>query len=76
MNLLKEISSNGKTIIMATHDYNTIEKFKGRIIKFENHFYLNTGDWIESCSAIVELMDGTIQLIKIDDNNIVKVAEL
>ncbi|MBM77465.1 MAG: phosphonate ABC transporter ATP-binding protein [Crocinitomicaceae bacterium] len=36
MNLLKEISSNGKTIIMATHDYNTIEKFKGRIIKFEN----------------------------------------
>ena len=46
------------------------------IIKFENHFYLNTGDWIESCSAIVELMDGTIQLIKIDDNNIVKVAEL
>ena len=46
------------------------------IIKFENHFYLNTGDWVESCSAIVELMDGTIQLIKIDDNNIVKVAEL
>ena len=36
MNLLKEISLNGKTIIMATHDYNTIEKFKGRIIKFEN----------------------------------------
>ena len=36
MNLLKEISLNGKTIIIATHDYNTIEKFKGRIIKFEN----------------------------------------
>ena len=44
-----------------------------KLKKFENHFYLNTGDWIESCSAIVELMDGSIQLIKIDDNNIVKV---
>ena len=39
------------------------------IKKFESHFYLNTGDWIESCSAIVELMDGSIQLIKVDNNN-------
>jgi UDP-2,3-diacylglucosamine pyrophosphatase LpxH len=47
------------------------------IKKFESHFYLNTGDWIESCSAIVELMDGSIQLIKVDNNNnITKAAEL
>ena len=36
MTLLKEIASNGKTIIMATHDYKIIEKFNGRVIKFEN----------------------------------------
>jgi len=29
---------------------------------------MNTGDWVESCSAIVEEMDGTIKLIKIDKN--------
>ena len=29
---------------------------------------MNTGDWIESCSAIVEEIDGTIKLIKIDEN--------
>ena len=29
---------------------------------------MNTGDWVESCSAIVEEMDGTIKLIKIDEN--------
>ena len=47
------------------------------IKKFESHFYLNTGDWIESCSAIVELTDGSIQLIKVDNNNnITKAAEL
>tara|TARA_A100001388_G_scaffold270537_1_gene248148 strand:+ start:432 stop:1205 length:774 start_codon:yes stop_codon:yes gene_type:complete len=47
------------------------------IKKFDNHFYLNTGDWIESCSAIVELIDGSIQLLKMDkNNNVTKVAEL
>jgi len=28
---------------------------------------MNTGDWVESCSAIVEEMDGTIKLLKVDD---------
>ena len=36
MNLLNKIASNGKTIVMATHDYNIIDKFRGRIVKFEN----------------------------------------
>ena len=26
---------------------------------------MNTGDWVESCSAIVEEMDGTFKLIKL-----------
>ena len=36
MTLLKTIAGNDKTIIMATHDYDIINKFPGRIIKFEN----------------------------------------
>ena len=36
MNLLNRIASNGKTIVMATHDYNIIDKFKGRVVRFEN----------------------------------------
>jgi len=36
MNLLNKIASNGKTIVMATHDYNIIDKFRGRVVKFEN----------------------------------------
>ena len=47
------------------------------ILKFKTHIYMNTGDWVESCSAIVELMDGSIRLIKVDNNNnITKAAEL
>jgi UDP-2,3-diacylglucosamine pyrophosphatase LpxH len=26
--------------------------------------YINTGDWVESCTAIVETMDGEIKLIE------------
>ena len=29
---------------------------------------MNTGDWVEACSAIVEEMDGTFKLIKVDEN--------
>jgi len=36
MTLLKTVAGNDKTIIMATHDYDIINKFPGRIIKFEN----------------------------------------
>ena len=43
-------------------------KFISEILKFKTHIYMNTGDWVESCSAIVEEMDVTIKLIKIDEN--------
>ena len=36
MTLLKSIAGDDKTVIMATHDYDIIDKFTGRIIKFEN----------------------------------------
>ncbi len=34
--LLKEISRSGTAVLMATHDYGTIEKFPSRIIKCES----------------------------------------
>lgn len=36
MKLLLKISESGKTVIMATHNYNLIYKFPGRIVKCEN----------------------------------------
>ncbi|MFP4447475.1 MAG: cell division ATP-binding protein FtsE [Bacteroidales bacterium] len=33
--LLQEINSNGRTIIMATHDYELVKKFETRTLKFE-----------------------------------------
>jgi cell division transport system ATP-binding protein len=36
MELFLEISSNGRAIVMATHDYNMVKKFPARTIKFEN----------------------------------------
>jgi len=36
MILLQKISNLGKTIIMATHNYNMIDKYEGRIIKCED----------------------------------------
>ena len=35
MKLLYNISQNGKAVIMATHDYELMSKFPGRIIKFD-----------------------------------------
>lgn len=36
MKLLFDISNNGRTILMATHDYNMVQKFPARTIKFED----------------------------------------
>ena len=35
MELMKNISNSNQTIIMATHDYDIIQKFPGRIIEFK-----------------------------------------
>ncbi len=36
ISILKDIAKENKTVIMATHDYDIINKFPGRIVKFEN----------------------------------------
>lgn len=36
MKILQQISSDGKTVIMATHNYNLIKKFPGRTVRCED----------------------------------------
>lgn len=36
MEVLRKINANGKTILMATHDYPLVLKYPSKIIKFEN----------------------------------------
>ena len=36
MNVLEEINKNGNTIVMATHDFSLLHKFKGRILRCRN----------------------------------------
>ena len=40
MELMKNISNSNQTIIMATHDYDIIQKFPGRIIQFKDKIIL------------------------------------
>ncbi len=42
MKLLLKICESGKTVIMATHNYNIIHKFPGKIIKCENGLVINS----------------------------------
>lgn len=37
-----------------------------RIMQLDNLAYLNTGDWVENCTALVEFDDGTFELNRAD----------
>ena len=39
----------------------------GELTTFDSIIYGNCGDWVESCSMIVECDDGQLQLLKWDD---------
>ena len=41
MSLVKTITREQKTVIMATHDFDIINKFPGRIVKFKNKSIVN-----------------------------------
>ena len=64
----EECMRGGYSALICGHNH------RPEILKFNRHAYLNTGDWIESCSAIVEQMDGTINLIKVDENNSINIV--
>lgn len=44
LKLLMKISESGKTVIMATHNYNIIHKFPARIIKCEDGKVIDSGN--------------------------------
>ena len=44
MKLLLKICESGKTVIMATHNYNIIHKFPGKIIKCEDGLVINSAN--------------------------------
>ncbi len=40
MNLLKSVANDEKTVIMATHDFDVINKYPARVVKFNNQSVL------------------------------------
>ena len=45
------------------------------IKKIGNIVYINDGDWVETCSAVVETFDGKFQLLILDENGEMKIVE-
>ena len=44
------------------------------IRRFQDIEYYNTGDWVESCTALVEHHDGSMELLTCRNNQVVKVS--
>ena len=47
---------------------------KPEIIRFKEYLYLNTGDWVESCTAIVEHHDGRLELVSNKDDQLISIS--
>jgi UDP-2,3-diacylglucosamine pyrophosphatase LpxH len=62
-NVVKEAKQLGVTGVLCGH----IHHAEMRTI--DGVLYLNTGDWVESCTAIVEHLDGSLELIKWMEHN-------
>ena len=46
------------------------------IRQIEDITYMNCGDWVDSCSAIVEHLDGRMELVRQGDSLPLEVAPL
>ena len=47
---------------------------KPEIVRFEEYLYLNTGDWVESCTAIIEHHDGRLELVSNKDDQLKSIS--
>lgn len=56
--VVQHAQNNNVEIILCGHIHHA------EIKQYDEILYLNTGDWVESCTAIVEHQDGTIDLIR------------
>lgn len=61
-NVIKEARSKGVDGVLCGHIHHA------EIREVEGFQYLNTGDWVESCTAIVEHHDGRLELIQWTDD--------
>lgn len=56
--VVADAQRHGADAVMCGHIH------KPAIEQFGNVLYLNTGDWVESCSAILEHYDGRLELVR------------
>ncbi|MEQ8846541.1 UDP-2,3-diacylglucosamine diphosphatase [Botrimarina sp.] len=77
--LVKHVSEFEGSIVQSARQLNCDGIICGhihvpRIDEFEGVVYLNTGDWVENCSALVELADGSFDLIRSDGRLLSRLA--
>ena len=56
--LMREAGRRGADGVVCGHIH------KAEIKEVDNLTYYNTGDWVESCTAVIEHFDGTMALVK------------
>jgi UDP-2,3-diacylglucosamine pyrophosphatase LpxH len=57
-NVVKEAHKLNVDGVLCGHIHHAVIEQKGDVL------YLNTGDWVESCTAIVEKVDGQLELVR------------
>ena len=72
---VKYVSDYEEAIVQAARKHNVHGVICGHIHRAEiktmgELTYLNSGDWVESCTALVEDFDGKIELIYFHENNV------
>lgn len=70
-NVVSFIGQFESAVVRYAHDYEVDAVLCGHIHQaaerdIDGVTYYNTGDWVESCTAFVEHMDGTMELLKFD----------
>jgi UDP-2,3-diacylglucosamine pyrophosphatase LpxH len=71
---VKYVTEYEETIVQLARKQNVHGVICGHIHRAEiknigEVAYLNCGDWVESCTALVEEFDGTIRLLRFHENN-------
>jgi hypothetical protein len=72
---MKYVSDYEEAIIQMARKQNVHGVICGHVHRAEirdtgDVIYLNCGDWVESCTALVEDYDGTIRLVHFHENNV------
>ena len=67
--IIKHTKSNNCSAVISGHIHNAEIKL------IDNIVYMNTGDFVESCTAIVEDYEGNFSLLKYQDNEFIKIKE-